>query len=176
MKKSWVFLFALLLVGLTACGGPSGSQNQDNRVVTAYTIDIPDEFEEQEVDGLDLYYAAADGSNVSMVIQEKTDMDDASFQGITADMLRESLEEGFRSAYEMEVEITDVSFTQEPVTDFPAYQYQFSYELADMPLEQLVVSINADRIYTITYTDVTGEWMEEFEQSAQNIQLTTETE
>ena len=175
MKRTLIFFLALLVVGLAACSGPSAEETEDNRVVVDYEIDIPEGFETQEVDGLELYCANADGSNINMTILEKTAADDASFSGITAQMLRETIQEGFQDSYELEVSIEEDSLTQEPVCDFPAYQYTCSYELAGVPLEQLIVCINADKIYTITYTDISGEWMEAFQSSAQNIQLTTES-
>ncbi len=175
MKKTLAILLALMMtVGLAACGAPAAEETEDNRVVVDYEIDIPEGFEEQEIEGLELYCMNADGSNINMTVLDKTAADDASFEGITVEMLRETLQDGFLQTYEVEVNIEEDSLTQEPVCDFPAYQYTCSYELAGVPLEQLVVCINADKIYTITYTDATGEWMETFQNSAQNIQLVTE--
>ena len=145
-------------------------------MVVDYEIDIPEGFEELEADGFDLYCVNADGSNINMTILDKTAADDASFDEITAQRLRESIQEGFQAAYDLEVSIEEDSLTQEPVCDFPAYQYSCTYELAGVPMEQLIVCINADQVYTITYTDISGEWMEAFQSSAQNIQLTTESE
>ena len=176
MKKTLVLLLALMMIGLAGCGSPDAVATEDNRVVVDYEIDVPEGIEKVEIEGLDLYYANADGSNINMTIMEKTAADDASFDGITAEMLRDTLQEGFLESYEMEVSIEEDSLTQEPVCDFPAYQYLCSYEMSGVPLEQLIVCINADKIYTITYTDISGEWMEAFQSSAQNIQLTTESE
>lgn len=174
MKKTLAILLALMVIGLAGCGSPAAVATEDNRVVVDYEIDIPEGFEEQEIEGLELYCMNADGSNINMTILDKTAADDASFEGITVEMLRETLQDGFQQTYEMEVNIEEDSLTQEPVCDFPAYQYTCSYELAGVPLEQLIVCINADKIYTITYTDASGEWMETFQSSAQNIQLVTE--
>lgn len=176
MKKTLVLLLALTMIGLAGCGSPDAVATEDNRVVVDYEIDVPEGFEEQAVDGMELYCVNADGSNINMTIMEKTAADDASFSEITAQMLRETIQEGFQEAYELEVTIEEDALTQEPVCDFPAYQYLCSYEMSGVPLEQLIVCINADKIYTITYTDISGEWMEAFQSSAQNIQLTTESE
>lgn len=171
MKKAVALLLALgMTVALSACGGTS----QDNRVVTGYDIDAPEGFEEMEMEGVELYYINEDGSNINMTVAEKTGMDDASFDEITVEMLRETLEEGFLSAYDLEVTIAEDSLTRDPVSDFPAYQYTCSYELGGVTLEQLIVCINADQVYTITYTDASGSWMDTFRTSAQNIQLTTQ--
>ena len=176
MKKALALLLALMVAGLAACGSPAAEETEDTRVVVDYDIDIPEGFEEQAVDGMELYCVNADGSNINMTVMEKTAADDASFSEITAQMLRETIQQGFQKAYELEVTIEEDALTQEPVCDFPAYQYLCSYEMSGVPLEQLIVCINADKIYTITYTDISGEWMEAFQSSAQNIQLTTESE
>lgn len=171
MKKIVALLLALgMTFVLSACGGAP----QDNRVVTGYDIDVPEGFEETEMEGIERYYIHEDGSNINMTVVEKTGMDDASFDEITVEMLRETLEEGFLSAYDLEVTIAEDSLTRDPVSDFPAYQYTCSYELGGVTLEQLIVCINADQVYTITYTDASGSWMETFRTSAQNIQLTTQ--
>ena len=173
MKKMLVLLLAMVTIGLTACG-PAASQATPAPVVTGYDIDVPDGFEELELEGVDRYYVSADGSNINVLVSEKTQADDASFGAITADMLREALEEGFLDSVGVEVDITDVSFTQEAVCGFEAYQYTCAYTLGDVGMEQLIVSINANKIYTFTYTDAAGQWMEQFQSSAQNIRLITE--
>lgn len=173
MKKVMTILMTLCMAAvLAACGG--GGDTGDNRVVTDWHIDVPEGFTQQEMEGLDYYCVSEDGSNINMTILDKTEADDATFDEVTVEMLREALEEGFRTAYSMEVSVDQDSLAWEPVCDFPAYQYSCTYELSGVALEQLIVCINADKIYTITYTDVTGEWMEQFRTSAANIQLTTE--
>lgn len=173
MKKPLVLLLALLMAGMAACGGPE-SEATPTPVVTGYEIDVPDGFEQQELAGFDRCYMSADGSNINVNIQDKTGLDDNSFNTITAEMLRQSIQEGFQSTYELDVEITDIAFTQEPVGGFAAYQYEFSYDLMGMRVHQLSVSVNADKLYTFTYTDTTGDWMEQFLASAADIRFSTE--
>ena len=111
MKKLLVLLLAAMAVGLTACG-PADSQTTPTPVVTGYEVDLPDGFEALEMEGVDRYYMNADGSNLNVLVSEKTESDDKAFGSVTADALREALEEGFLDSLEAEVDITNVSFTQ----------------------------------------------------------------
>ena len=144
------------------------------RIKRICKFDIPEGFEEQAVDGLDLYYVNADGSNLNVLVSEKKESDDKAFGSVTADALREALEEGFLDSLEAEVDITNVSFTQNPVDGFEAYQYTCAYALWGVEMEQFIVCVNADKLYTFTYTDTTGAWMEEFQRSGENIRFETE--
>lgn len=173
MKKLLALLLAAMAVGLTACG-PAASQATPTPVVTGYEVDLPDGFEALEMEGVDRYYMNADGSNLNVLVSEKTESDDKAFGSVTADALREALEEGFLDSLEAEVDITDVSFTQNPVDGFEAYQYTCTYALWGVEMEQFIVCVNADKLYTFTYTDTTGAWMEEFQRSGENIRFETE--
>ena len=75
MKKTLVLLLALTMIGLAGCGSPDAVATEDNRVVVDYEIDVPEGFEKVEIEGLDLYYANADVSNINMTIMEKTAAD-----------------------------------------------------------------------------------------------------
>lgn len=174
MKKGLALAVTLGLTAIILTGCGQSATGQDNRVVTDCVMEVPEGFEQVEVEGLDRYYSHVDGSNISLLVTDKSGADDAAFQGITAEMLRQTLEEGFVESYGLEVEITQDSLAREPVCGFDAYQYTCSYELGDAPLQQLVVCVNADRIYTVTYTDISGEWMEQFRSSAEQLQLLTE--
>lgn len=172
MKKKLALILALMLLCLTACG-KGGSKK-----VTAYDVPIPEGFEQQATEGpyesLEFLYLSADASSINMNIQPKSSADDKSFASIDADTLRDALEVSLQAAYGANVSIEDRYFTTNTVCGLPAYQYALSYDVYGMHLDQLIVGINADKVYTITYTDASGNWMDEFEDSAANIDLTLE--
>ncbi len=163
MKKN--FIPALLIVFcFTGCG-------KREPAVIDYQFDVPDGFEETQLEGLTLCYAnMSDGSNINMNTQDK----DPGFKNITAQLLHDSLTETFSSAYGVEVEITDNYFTTDKLDGYPSYQYSISYEIQGVPIQQLIVGIDADKTYTFTYTDMSGNWMDFYEDSAQSIDLITE--
>jgi len=164
VKRSLAALFALVLVLTAGCG-----KKASNKVVD-YTVDVPSGFEETEQEGVvKCWLNAADGANVNVNITAK----DAAFKKITADALREALVQAFGESYGAPT-ITDRYFTSDEVCGMPAYQYCYDIELAGVEMTQLVVCIDADQTYTITYTDTTGDWISEFETSAKNINLVFE--
>ena len=163
VKRSIAALFALVLVLTAGCG-----KKASNKVVD-YTVDVPAGFEETDPEGLAKVWIAADNSNINVNITEK----DKAFKSITADALREAM----MLVYEQQgysADITDKYFTNNEVCGMPAYQYCFEIELVGIEMTQLVVCIDADQTYTITYTDVTGDWLSQFEASAKNIKLVFE--
>ena len=162
MKKKIAVLLALLLI-LTGC-------SQASKKVVDYKVDIPDGFESIEMEGVAACWYNGDGSNVNLNITDK----DRGFSKIDADALREALITTFQSAYEMEPTISDRYFTSSEVCGMPAYQYCYDIELAGVEMTQLIVCVDADKTYTVTYTDTVGDWLTEFETSAKNIQLITE--
>ncbi len=175
MKKTLSLLLALVLtVSLAGCGA-GAKDPAEGLKVTGYNVDIPEGFEETELEGFEFCYMSEDNSNINMNIQEKSASDNANFGKVTAKMLSDTLVETIKSSYGMDVEITDLYFTQNEVGGFPSYQYAFTYELAGTELTQLIVSINVDKIYTVTYTDASGDWLDAFEESAGNITFTTES-
>lgn len=146
------------------------AEDDSNKVVD-YKVDIPSGFEEQEVEGVTkAWYNMEDRSNVNVNITEK----DSAFKKITAEALKDAMVQLFEESYSMTPTITDKYFTSEEVCGMPAYQYSYEIELNGVEMTQLVVCIDADKTYTVTYTDTTGSWMGEFETSAKNINLTFE--
>lgn len=165
VKRSLAALFAVMLVLAAGCG-----KKASNKVVD-YKVDVPDSFEEWEMEGVTECWAnAADGSNINLNITDKT----SDFKKIDADMLRAALVEVFQATYGAEPKITDKYFTSDEVCGMPAYQYCYVIDLEGMEMTQLVVCVDADKTYTVTYTDTVGDWLTEFETSAKNIQLITE--
>ena len=164
VKRSAAALFVLVLVLTAGC-----SQKVNDHVVD-YEVDVPSGFQSTEMDGVIECWVSADGSNINVNTTDKT----KDFNKIDADVLRDALMQVFQTTYGVEPTITDSYFTSDQVCGLPAYQYCYDIELAGTEMTQLVVCVNADKTYTITYTDVTGDWMDEFEDSAKNIQLITE--
>ena len=164
VKRSFAALFALVLILATGCG-----KKTSNKVVD-YTVDVPAGFEETEMPGVTDCWYCADGSNINVNITEK----DAGFKKVTADALRDAMVQLFEATYGDAPTITDKYFTNNEVCGMPAYQYSYTIELLGMELNQLIVCIDADQTYTVTYTDTTGDWMNEFEASAKNIELVFE--
>ena len=130
-----------------------------------FQLEIPEGFAASEMEGYPLFYLSADGSNINMNIQEK----DASFQTLTADIMRNALEDAYKQVLDMDVELTDNYFNMISVDGFPAYQYSFTYVLDEKTITQLIVGIDGDSTYTFTFTDMSGEYMELFESCASSI-------
>lgn len=164
VKRSFAALFAVVLVLTAGCG-----KKASNKVVD-YKVDVPDGFEEMELEGVTKCWATVDGSNINVNITEK----DSGFKKITADALRDAMIEVFEATYGAAPTITDKYFTSDKVCDMPAYQYCYVIELMGVEMTQLVVCIDADQTYTVTYTDTTGDWIEDFQSSAKNIELVFE--
>lgn len=133
----------------------------------SYEFSLPDEFEEMEVSGFACFYSAKDGSSVNLNLQPF----DPSFEELSEELLHQSIDAVLSQTYDLEIPITDLSFEREPVSGFPAYQYAFSYELQGNTYRQLVIGINADQCYTFTYTDMSGNWTEAFQESARSISI-----
>lgn len=164
VKRSFAALLALVLVLAAGCGKKTSNK------VTDYTVNVPAGFEETDAEGLAKAWIASDNSNINVNITEK----DNAFKSITADALREAMVLVYEQGYNVTPTITDKYFTNNEVCGMPAYQYCFEIELMGVEMTQLIVCIDADQTYTITYTDVTGDWLSEFETSAKNIQLVFE--
>ena len=163
-KRSLAALFALMLVLAAGCG------KKVNDHVVDYKVDVPESFQETEQEGVTACWATTDGSNVNVNITEKA----GDFKKITAGILKEALEVMFEQAYGAKPTITDKYFTSNEVCGLPAYQYCYDVELDGVTMTQLVVSVNADKLYAFTYTDMTGDWIDEFQESAKNIELIIE--
>lgn len=147
----------------------TGTASSD-AAVSNYALSIPDDFSKIEVDGMEFYYVGEDGSSISLNVQPK----DTGFNTVTADLLREALENAFSQSYKVDVKITDNYFTTETISGYPAYQYSITYKLQDTAISQLIIGVDGDQTYTFTYTDLSGTRMEDFEKSAKGIILTTE--
>lgn len=191
MKKTIVFLLAMLMLTLTACGDKDSSlQRPDNggsssapsaevsepaktsNHVVDYKVDVPEGFESMEQEGVVECWYNADGSNINVNITEGTDNE--TFSSINADLMRLALVAAFKDSGGGEPTITDRYFTTNEVCGLPAYQYSYEIELAGQAMTQIIVCVNADQTYTFTYTTTGDQWLETFEASAAAIELTVE--
>ena len=150
---------------------PSDSTQSGTDTASAkvhYTFTIPDDFTSMDVESMECFYEAKDGSYINMNIQDK----DPSFGELTADSLNSALSQAFSKVYNKEITLTDLSFSMATVSGYPSYTYKFSYEAQDTVITDLLIGIDADQTYTFTFCDMTGEWIELFEESASSISLT----
>ena len=169
MKKKILPLLALLLVVLAGCGPKL------NDHVTDYHIDLPAGFEEIEMEGVDKCWANAGlTGNVNLKTTAKAGTTNAAFKAITADIARDTISSAWKEQYGSEPTITDRYFTKDEVSGLPAYQYSYDMNLAGIEMTQIIVCINADKTYTFTYTTDNAEYLDAFDASAKNIQLTLE--
>ncbi len=181
MKKA---LLTLLLTTLlfTACSkkntqDPSelpdtpteSSAVSEKESAATYQLSIPKDFSKLDIEDLEFYYAAQDGSSISLGLQPK----DPDFSQITAKQLDAALADALLQTYKEDIVITDNYFTRDPVSGYPAYQYSISYQLPKSEVTQIIIGIDADQTYTFTYTDLTGTWIHVFEDSIQSITLST---
>ena len=183
MKKSLLIILLITLL-LTACAekddqnntmehaktSAGSSQASEDADATTYRLSIPKDFSEIEIDGMEFYYAAEDGSSVSLNLQPKDD----AFSQVSAKELRTALSDAFLQTYEEEVVITDHYFTTNSISGYPAYQYAISYELQGDEVTQIMIGIDADQTYTFTYTDLAGTWLDIFEDSIKTIAFINE--
>ena len=177
--KNYLPIILLTTLLLTACGerdnqnntteqaksSEESSQASESADVTTYRLSIPKDFSEIEIDGMEFYYAAEDGSSVSLNLQPK----DAAFSQVSAEQLSAVLSDAFLETYEEEVMITNHYFTKKAICNYPAYQYAISYELQGNEVMQIMIGIDADQTYTFTYTDLAGTWIDIFEDSIKTI-------
>ena len=133
-----------------------------------YTLMIPDDFTSMDVESMECFYEAKDGSYINMNVQDK----DPTFGELTADSLNSALSQAFSKVYNKEITLTNLSFSTATVSGYPSYTYKFSYEAQDTVITDLLIGIDADQTYTFTFCDMTGEWMALFEESASSLSLT----
>lgn len=170
MKKKIAFLLAMMMMlALAGCGA------KVNDHVVDYKIDLPDGFEETDMEGANAcWWNPEDGSNVNLVIVDKAAAADAAFKAVTADILRETVESSLKEVYTATPTITDRFFTKDNVCGLSAYQYSYDLEIDGETATQIIVCVNADKTHTFTYTTSDGATLKAFEESAKNIQLTIE--
>ena len=163
MKRILAFVTAAVLCcSLAACGGEDSSA-----AYLGYTFEItvPEGFgllEESKVPhGVEQYWQAADGSNITVVTME----DDGSLASeIPGDQMQQVMEESYVSQLGEDAKMSDFTFEHTEVDSCPAYRMSFALTVSGVTIRQYSMGINGDKAYTITCTDMTGgDWTEAFE-------------
>ena len=126
---------------------------------TAYTLqfDVPEEFAqlEEPPEGVSAMFQAADGSSINLVIYEN---DGSLASDVKQEDLVSLLEESMQQMG-LEVEVLNPVFETGKLGDVcPYYRIDYTMVLNDVVMGQTMMGINADRAYTFTFTDMTGDW------------------
>lgn len=143
--------------------------------VTDFLITPPEGFTQAE-DG-SMVYTAEDGSNIQVQYQEiataglSTAFDP---EEMTA-FLKEQAEEQFYQVLGEEVDVTVDDCSQAIVDGMPGMRMALSYDLMGTPVNQIVYTLSADGVYTITFTQQgDANWQDAFEACVQSIDFVTE--
>lgn len=133
-------------------------------------FDLPEGFEKsREVEGL--YVSERYPLDVSMIYYEVLEKD-TSMQLMTEELFREQAEENLRLAYDEDIEVEIDSFESIKIDDYPAFRILCHYRVDGIEITQLEYVINADKSYTVTYSQTSdNDWMEAYEASAATIRV-----
>lgn len=177
MKKAILGVCAVTLaLALAACGSApaSGSASASQPAsepasqpaeadYTAYSItfEVPESFTQVEPpEGVSAFYQAEDGSSINLVISEN---DGSLASDVSREDLVSLLEKGFTQQVGAEVTLQDPVFETGRLGDVcPYYRLDYAVMLNDVYVEQTIIGVNADMTYTITFTDMTGDWGQTF--------------
>lgn len=161
---------------------------RDTKTITGFHFEVPAGFEEvadtdtpaaeSELEGAEAlgddyrFYLADDRSNINVISGPK----DPDFSGYTEESILDKLTNTFREALGTEAEITLNTYTTRQIGGYPSIQYDISILLEGAEVHQLVVSIDADKTYTFTFTDYSGsdQWIDDFYTSMDSISFETE--
>lgn len=100
-------------------------------------------------------FQAADGSSINLVIYEN---DGSLASDVKQEDLVSLLEESMQQMG-LEVEVLNPVFETGKLGDVcPYYRIDYTVVLNDVVMGQTMMGINADRAYTFTFTDMTGDW------------------
>lgn len=146
------------------------SVTESTRSTSGCTFDIPEGFEESQ-DVANLYVTARYPLDASMIYYEVMD-GDISLQLMTEELFREDAEDNLRQAYGDDISLNIDSFESVKVSGHPAFRILCNYETGDIKITQLQYLVNADKTYTVTYSQTSDyDWMEAFEASAATIRV-----
>ncbi len=182
MKKILCLILLLTLpLSLYACADASGDDaavTQDpaatpSVVATDHGFDLPTGF--VAADGLPGMYHSPDYpddvSNIYTAIGER----DPYFGSYTAEMMAEALTRALREQQGEDISVTVDALEYSEISGLPACRLLIHYTVDGLSLRQLMVSVNADRSYTFTWTQVgDADWMAAFEKSADSLWFTLE--
>lgn len=115
-----------------------------------------------------------DSSNIYYTVSENVDTDIVN-QMLNSDDYKRKTEQKFKESYGAGAAISDYKMTKMTIDGCPAYRIELSCTVEEMQMDQLTFIIMADKTYTITYSQSSDdERMEEFEESAETIQVVFE--
>lgn len=161
---------------------------RDTKTITGFYFEVPAGFEEvadadtsaveSDLEGTEVlgddyrFYLADDRSNINVISGPK----DPDFSGYTEESILDKLTNTFREALGTEAEITLNAYTTRQIGGYPSIQYDISILLEGTEVHQLVVSVDADKTYTFTFTDYSGsdQWIDDFYTSMDSISFETE--
>ena len=111
-------------------------------------------------------FQAADGSSINLVIY---DNDGSMASDVTQDAIV-SLLEGSLEQMSVEAQVLDPVFETGKLGGVcPYYRIDYTVVMGDVVMGQTMLGINADRAYTFTYTDMTGDWGQIFADAVASI-------
>lgn len=148
----------------------SGSASEEAADYTAYTLqfDVPPDFAQMEEppEGVSAMFQTADGSSINLVIY---DNDGSLASDVTQDAIV-SLLEGSLEQMSVEAQVLDPVFETGKLGGVcPYYRIDYTVVMGDVVMGQTMLGINADRAYTFTYTDMTGDWGQIFADAVASI-------
>lgn len=144
---------------------------ENTEIAGSCTFTLPEGFEESE-DIPGMYLNEHYPIDASTIYYKEMDKD-MSLQLMSENTFLQNMEKEFEKIYDYNVKLNVETFEQIKINDFASFKIKFSYTSDDVEFTQLQYIINADKTYVITYSQ-TGEYdrMEEFEASAETIQIT----
>ena len=159
-----------LTVQLLEENGKDVSVAESERSTKGCVFEVPEGFAESpDVDNL--YVTERYPIDASMICYEVMDGDPA-LQLMTEDMFKEEAEAQLQQTYGENVSLTIDSYESISVSGFPAFRILCHYGAEGLEITQLQYVINADKTYTVTYSQTNDyDWMEAFAQSAGTIRV-----
>ena len=152
MKKRILALVMMLVLafGMVACGAESEG---------TFVYEAPEGF---EWDDEEQCYYGPDG--VCNILYSNIG-NDGSFKSVTKDMLEDTYEEEYSSAFGEDIDITITKWQETTVDGYDAVLYALEYEYSGIGLLQMQIMINGtDYIHYVTFTDMQGsEYADDFE-------------
>lgn len=190
MKRISAILLALIIsVSLCACGGAAEPAPTAEPTSTAEPTPTPTPMPEPtpeptpapefsytppegwtaDEESPNMFYAPdypEDGSNINYTIEER----DEAFDRYDEEILSRALSQTLSESLETEIEIDVVSFDRTETDGMPALRIEYSFTYMNLPMTQVVYSVNGKQCYSFTLTQVgDNEWVEAFEESLKSV-------
>jgi len=185
MKKGLAALLALALVfGLSACGGEAAAaQPSAPAETTAPPSPTPAPTPEPEpeatpgfqyqppagwqadADSEAMFFAPdypEDSSNINYTEEEP----DENFDAYTAHSLEVALSQTLSQSLEEEIHMEVAGFERLELGGLPAFRLEYSFLYQDVPVKQVLYSVNGSRCWSLTLTQVgDADWTAAFDAS-----------